>query len=217
MLDSLIVRQEVSEADIVKLASLLADFYKKASPVPTTAPEYPERLAADLQAAQHDLSRTDYGLTKDLPEFVIHSQLQFLEKNRDLFEARGREGRIVEGHGDLRPEHVCLEYQPVIIDCLEFNRQLRILDAASELAFLALECERLGWPEIGTHLIDAYSQHADDWPSQEILGFYRTYHAVVRAKIAIWHLKDDTILDKVTWAAKAEEYLRMAARMPKAA
>jgi uncharacterized protein len=217
MLDSLIVRHQVSDADVLKLASLLANFYKKASPVPMRASEYPERLAADLQAAQHDLTRAEYGLTTDLAESVIHSQLQFLEKNPDLFKARARKGRIVEGHGDLRPEHVCLEPQPVIIDCLEFNRKLRILDAASELAFLALECERLGAPEIGKHLINAYSKQAGDWPSQKLLEFYRTYHAAVRAKIAVWHLKDGPILDRTTWVVKAEEYLRMAARMTKAA
>jgi aminoglycoside phosphotransferase family enzyme len=196
---------------------MLANFYKKASPAPMPASEYPKRLAADLEAAQDDLTRTEYGLTTDLAESVIHSQLEFLENNRDQFEARARQGRIVEGHGDLRPEHVCLESQPVIIDCLEFNRKLRIVDAASELAFLALECERLGSTEIGTHVINAYSQLAHDWPSQELLEFYRAYHAAVRAKIAIWHLKDDAILDRTTWVAKAEEYLRMAARLTKAA
>jgi aminoglycoside phosphotransferase family enzyme len=217
MLDYLIVRHEVTEADVLKLASLLADFYKKASPIPMTASKYAERLAADLEAAQHDLTRTECGLTADLAESVIHSELQFLEKNRHLFEARERDGRIVEGHGDLRPEHVCLESQPVIIDSLEFNRRLRILDAASELAFLALECERLGSPEIGRHVFNAYSQHTDDWPSPELLKFYRTYHAAIRAKIAIWHLKDGAILDKATWISKAEQYLRMASGMTKAA
>jgi aminoglycoside phosphotransferase family enzyme len=217
MLDSLILRHEVSEPDLSKLASLLASFYKEASPAPMPASEYSERLAADLEAAQHDLTGKEYGLTADLAESVIHSQLQFLERNRDLFEARAREGKIVEGHGDLRPEHICLEAQPVVIDCLEFNRQLRILDAASELAFLALECERIGAPEIGKHLISAYSEQADDWPSRGLLEFYRTYHAAVRAKIAIWHLKDDAILDKATWVSKAEQYLRMATGITKAA
>jgi aminoglycoside phosphotransferase family enzyme len=53
-------------------------------------------------------------------------------------------GKIIEAHGDLWPEHICLEDKPVIIDCLEFNRALRILDTVSELAFLALECEQRG-------------------------------------------------------------------------
>jgi len=124
---------------------------------------------------------------------------------------------IIEAHGDLRPEHVCLEAQPVIIDCLEFNRSLRILDAASELAFLALECERLGAPEIGKQLLNVYREQTGDPAPNALLEFYRAHHAVVRAKIAIWHLKDDTILDEAHWVAKAEQYLRMASSMSEAA
>ena len=55
------------------------------------------------------LTRPQYGLDRDLAESLIRSQLDFLDKNSDLLEARVREGRIIEAHGDLRPEHVCLE------------------------------------------------------------------------------------------------------------
>jgi len=217
MLDSLIVRHEVSKKDVLKLASMLANFYKKATPVSMTASRYCKRLAADLENARRDLTRTRCGLDRDLAESVIRPQLDFLDKNSDLLEARTREGTILEAHGDLRPEHICLEAQPVIIDCLEFNRSLRILDAASELSFLALECERLGAPEIGKQLVDVYREQTGDWAPNELLEFYRAYHAAVRAKIAIWHLKDDDILDEAHWVAKAEQYLKMTACMGKAA
>jgi aminoglycoside phosphotransferase family enzyme len=45
------------------------------------------------------------------------------------------------------------------------------------------------------------------------MEFYRAYHAVVRAKIAVWHLNDVTIPDGAHWIAKAEQYLTMAARL----
>jgi aminoglycoside phosphotransferase family enzyme len=217
MLDSLIVRGEVSESDVLKLAAMLAGFYAKATRVSMTAQQYRDRLAADLEAARRDLTHGEFDCRSDLAESVIQEQLGFLVKNPNLAVDRAREGRIIEGHGDLRPEHVCLKSQPVIIDCLEFNRNLRILDAASELAFLALECERLGAPEIGKQLLHAYQAQARDWPSNELLEFYRAYHAVVRARIAIWHLRDDSILDKPAWIAKAEHYLKMAAHLCMAA
>ena len=37
-------------------------------------------------------------------------------------------GRIVDGHGDMRPELVCLLHPPVVIDALEFNPRLRRVD-----------------------------------------------------------------------------------------
>ena len=217
MLDSLIADRSVSAQDVSKLASVLATFYKKAAPVRMPPSQYLRRLAADLESARRVLIRKEYGVTGDLVDSVIRAQLKFLEKNHDEVESRARQGKIVEGHGDLRPEHVCLESQPVVIDCLEFNRNLRLVDAASELAFLALECERLGAPEIGTRLLNTYSELTDDRPSIALLGFYRAYHAAVRAKIAIQHLDDDAIQDRTVWVAKAEHYLLLAQRMTKAA
>ena len=217
MLDNLIARCAVSAQDVLKLASKLVNFYKKAKPVLMTGSQYCKRLSADLVSAQRELTRTAYGLNTDLVESVIRRQWEFLQSNANLLEARAREGRIIDAHGDLRPEHVCLQAEPVIIDCLEFNRKLRILDAASELAFLALECERLGGAKIAKRLLNAYSELADDWPSNALLTFYRAYHAVIRAKIAIWHLKDDAISDRAHWIAKAEQYLTTAARISEAA
>ena len=210
MLDNLIDCNAISEQDVLKLTSKLVAFYKKATPVLNTGSQYCKRLTEDLESAQRELTQAAYRSTKDLAQSVIHPQLEFLGTNSNLIEARAREGRVIDAHGDLRPEHVCLEPEPVIIDCLEFNRNLRILDAASELAFLALECERLGGPEIGKRILKTYSELAEDWPSDALLAFYRAYHAVVRAKVAIWHLKDDTILDRAHWVAKADQYLTMA-------
>jgi uncharacterized protein len=39
---------------------------------------------------------------------------------------------------------------PAIIDCLEFSRQLRLVDPVDELVFLWLECERLGAGWVGS-------------------------------------------------------------------
>ena len=57
---------------------------------------------------------------------------------------RVRDRRIIDGHGDLRPEHIWLGDPVKIIDCLEFNPRLRAVDPFDEIAFLSLECERLG-------------------------------------------------------------------------
>jgi aminoglycoside phosphotransferase family enzyme len=209
MLDSLIATGELSEDDVQKLALLLTNFYRKATPVAMTASKYCNRLAADLDSAFQELTTAKYGVTSTLVRSAIEPQLKFIEANRDLFRARCQERRIIEGHGDLRPEHVCLEPRPVIIDCLEFNRGLRIVDTVSELMFLALECERLGRPEIGNLLLSVYGKETGDLPPDRLLGFYRAYHSAVRAKIAIWHLKD-SMVDFSKWVGKAERYLRLA-------
>ncbi len=211
MLDSLIAEHAVSSQDVLNLASKLVDFYSKATPILMNASQYRRGLIADMESAQQELKTTTYGAPADLVDSAVRGQIDFIQRNPELIESRPREGRIVEAHGDLRPEHVCLESKPVIIDCLEFNRKLRILDPASELAFLALECERLGGPEIGKRLLQAYSDLTEDRPAASLLTFYRAYHAIIRAKVAIWHLKDEAISDRDHWLARAEQYLRSAA------
>lgn len=63
---------------------------------------------------------------------------------------------VIEAHGALRPEHVCLE-GPVVIDCLEFKHERRLLDPVSELSFLAFECRRLSAGWVGDHILTGFS------------------------------------------------------------
>jgi aminoglycoside phosphotransferase family enzyme len=217
MLDEIIGRHSVSEADVLKLASVLVAFYKNAPSVRLTGPQYRHRLSAHLEAARNELSKPDYRLPLNLAESATSSQLEFLRQNPTLFDSRAEAGKIIDAHGDLRPEHICMEQLPVIIDCLEFNRNLRTLDAASELTFLALESARLGAPRIGEVIFKKYREETGDRPKEELLAFYKGYHACIRAKIAIWHLKDDSTPDQAIWIAKATHYLNMVAGFGKAA
>ena len=125
-----------------------------------------------------------------------------------------REGRIVEGHGDLRPEHIYLSAEPAVVDCLEFCRELRELDPLDDLAFLALECELLGQPDVGRWFLEIYERLTSDrlcWP---LVRFYRGYRILRRAKIAAWHLEDPAAPDPARFAAKATRYLELAEPAP---
>jgi len=176
-----------------------------------TASEYRKRLTDDIRANRRELEKPDYALPADLLESITRAQLEFLEQEQELLDRRAQNGKIIEAHGDLRPEHICLEREPVIIDCLEFNRDFRILDTASELAFLALECERLGAPQVGDLILETYSDETGDRPPVQLLAFYKSYHACLRAKIAVWHLKDHVINDAAKWTGRARHYLHLAA------
>ena len=79
-----------------------------------------------------------------------------------MLRARVRGRRIVEGHGDLRPEHVCLIEPPVVIDGLEFDLRLREVDPFDELSFLGLECVIAGDAAIGPQLIARCADALDD-------------------------------------------------------
>jgi aminoglycoside phosphotransferase family enzyme len=210
MLDQAIASGTWSEDSVRRVSSVLANFYSSAARILTTAEEQLHQLKQELLSSRDDLLNPQ-TVNPNLIESAVNSGLNFIEDRRELFEERVRSEKIVEGHGDMRPEHICLEQEPVIIDCLEFNKDLRILDPVSELTFLYMECDRLGAPEVGTLILKTYLKLTGDNPAPELMHFYRSYHASVRAKVAIWHLRDHTVHDIQKWTQRAEQYLRMAA------
>jgi aminoglycoside phosphotransferase family enzyme len=94
----------------------------------------------------------------------------------DWFAQRIEEGRIRDCHGDLRAEHVYAEPgQFQIIDCIEFNQRFRYIDVASEVAFLAMDLERLGAPDAVRQFVQAYVRASRDVDLYRLLDFYCGY------------------------------------------
>jgi len=211
MLDSMIRARSASADDLRAVVGALCRFYRGSQPVAMAPPEYRGRFAAGIDDNLRELSAREFALPLATIEPACAGQRAFLERRAALFDARARAGRIVEAHGDLRPEHVCLEPAPQIIDCLEFSRDFRLLDAADELGFLALECERLGATWMRQAIFDAYAAQTGDAPPPALLHFYQSYRACTRAKIAMWHLKEPGRTDAAKWTAQASDYLRLAA------
>jgi uncharacterized protein len=209
MLDHLVRTGKVSLGDIDTLVRRLCDFYRQCPPAAIAPAEYRQDFTDGIAACRHVLVRPAYNLSADLVEQVCARQLAFLS-HTDLLDARVHAGRIVEGHGDLRPEHICLVTEPQIIDCLEFSLRLRTLDAADELGFLALECERLGAPQIGGQILAAARGENGDTVPDVLVEFYQSYRALVRAMLAILHLQEADVQDPAKWAARAAHYLELA-------
>ncbi|MFI5366973.1 MAG: AAA family ATPase, partial [Candidatus Binatia bacterium] len=107
----------------------------------------------------------------------------FLARHDDLFRRRQAEQRIRDGHGDLRAEHICCTNGLAIVDCVEFNPRFRHCDVASDIAFLAMDMEDLGYAECATHLVDCYALQAADPELRRLLPFYSCYRAYVRGKV----------------------------------
>lgn len=210
MLDYLIAHDAVREPDIRNAALLLANFYKESSAIQISAAQYRAQFKQDINHNLRGLHRTVYGLDAGLIEHIHEAQLKLLRGEPTLFDRRVAEGRIIEGHGDLRPGHICLEPEPVIFDCLEFNRQFRTVDPADELSFLSMECERLGASFVGREFFGVYTQITNDRPPERLVQFYKSYRACLRARLAIWHTHELEESEWPKWRNLANEYLRLA-------
>ncbi|HEX6198973.1 MAG TPA: hypothetical protein VF150_01830 [Thermoanaerobaculia bacterium] len=210
MLDRAIEDGTVREEDVDRAAGLLAGFYRDAPPVEITPAEYRERFRRDLEEIRRELSLFDLRLPAGRLEEVVGALLGFVEERGRKLGRRVAAGRIVEAHGDLRPEHVCLTPEPVVIDCLEFSRAFRLLDPADELAFLSLECERLGAAWVGERFVEVYRAETGDRPPPDLFRFYQAFRAALRAKLAAWHTRDDERRNGAEWLAEAADYLEWA-------
>jgi aminoglycoside phosphotransferase family enzyme len=210
MLDERIRRKELRPEQMRDLARVLARFYQSCPDAGLGPEQYRASFAEAIEINQRELAAVDHELPHDTVRNLHAAQVDFLHREAALFDARVIAGHVVEGHGDLRPEHICLNEQPAIIDCLEFNRRFRLVDPADELSFLAMECERLGAASVGDELLEGYTKTSGDRPPQRLLKFYRVYRACLRARLSIWHTRELEPTQWSKWQARAREYLRLA-------
>ncbi|SDP51365.1 hypothetical protein SAMN05660330_03005 [Desulforhopalus singaporensis] len=110
---------------------------------------------------------------------------QQYQKHTELFAKRRREGFVRECHGDLHLGNITLiDNEPVIFDGIEFNPDLRWIDTMSELAFLLMDLDEKGYPELGARTLNSYLEITGDFQGLALLRFYQVYRAMVRAKVA---------------------------------
>ena len=108
----------------------------------------------------------------------------FLDANEGLLERRVQEGRIREGHGDLHAGNICFTDAGIVAyDCIEFEPRFRCGDVANDLAFLAMDLDQRGYPAFATWIVKRYATVTDDAELRGLVGFYKTYRAVVRGKV----------------------------------
>lgn len=212
MLDRRIARGNWHYAELEALAHRLAWFFATARRVRLSLPQLLARIKAELRATPNAFEIAGEPQLRTAAKRIVRRLEGFLQRRGHLLRQRIRRRRLVDGHGDLRPEHVYLKGEPCIIDCLEFRADLRELDPVSELAYLALECRRLGGPGIAARLLRRYRSRTQDKTPPELLRFYTGFNALVRARIALQHLSEPGTRTSKEWTNRAATYLEIADR-----
>ena len=124
-------------------------------------------------------------LNADQAREIEEWQLAFLQ-DEARFAARIEAGRVRDGHGDLRLEHVYFQRDGSIsiIDCIEFNDRFRFGDVCSDIAFLSMDLAWHGRVDLAERLLARYSRATHDFGLYSVVDFYESYRAFVRGKIA---------------------------------
>lgn len=130
------------------------------------------------------LHHLDAGLDPEVCDRIEALVTRYLDGRSELFATRIDEGFVRDGHGDLQAEDIfVLADGPRILDCLEFDERYRVADVLADVAFLAMDLERLGRADLGRRFLDLCREmSAWSWPPS-LAHHYIAYRAHVRAKV----------------------------------
>jgi predicted kinase len=165
------------------------------------------RLASRVRADLRDLAEV---APRGLDDAALRAfATAALQRHRDEIDDRARDGLWRDGHGDLRAEHVVLGDPIAIVDRVEFDPDLRRIDVASDLAFLAMDLEALGAGWAARRLVEAYAAAGGRPASAGLQAFLAWQRALVRLKIAL--LRGDAasagrlreVADALAWRERA--------------
>lgn len=184
-LSVLVTGGEVGRTELSELATILAQFHRNASRGSAidqagTAEALRQRWRTLLHGSPpHPLTELEPALVHRIEELAT----RFVDGRAPLFAQRIENGRILDGHGDLLTEDIfALADGFRILDCLDFDDSLRAVDGLDDAAFLAMDLEFLGRPDLAEGFLDDYLGASHDSPPAALRHHYIAYRAMVRAK-----------------------------------
>ncbi|KLL10797.1 AAA family ATPase [Protofrankia coriariae] len=186
-LSSMISMGRRVDGQLRALARLLAAFHQR-------CPTSPEIAEAGSPATLEGLWQESLTGIAPFSGMLIDSSAideigrlapRYLAGRAALLAERQRAGWIRDGHGDLLADDIyCLDDGPRILDCIEFDRRLRLGDVLGDIAFLAMDLERLGAADAAERFLTWYGEFAGEKHPPSLRHLYIAYRALVRAKVS---------------------------------
>ncbi len=174
----------------------------------------PEKL---LEATNQNYQQTEKYIG------VVQSQNQYQETkaftdrfcktNVSLLKERVKQGLIRECHGDLHLKNICYwQDQIQLFDRIEFNEPFRFVDVMYDVAFTVMDLDFRGCTELANVFLNTYLEYTGDWEGVQVLPFYLTRQAYVRAKVSSLMLDDPNISEEEKQESReqAKQYYHLA-------
>lgn len=216
-------RGELTDLHIDALAEQIAHFHLSIPQVPA---------GHSLNSADAIVAPMRQNFEQIRPLLSEQSDLQQLDalldwtetsiaRLRPLLKQRAQQGFIRECHGDLHLGNATIiDDKVVLFDCIEFNEPFRLIDIASDAAFLAMDLEDRGLKCQARRFINGWLERTGDYASLELLSLYKAYRALVRAKVSLFrlHQEQDAVERRVilrqyrSYANLAESYSAIPSR-----
>jgi uncharacterized protein len=215
---SAIGRDALDRGDVIATARTIESFHAGTARMPAT--RWSQHVAAAWHENLDELTEAGGGTpAAGRADAWRRFAAGFLRCRAAEMDERASSGRVVDGHGDLRAEHVVLGAGSVtIVDRLEFDPHLRHVDVADDVAFLVMDLHALGAGWAADLLLSAYRDAGGDPGDATLVAGFAVHRAQVRAKIAFLraaqlggaaaerrrssalHLLD--VADRLAWSAR---------------
>ncbi|MFW5921067.1 MAG: AAA family ATPase [Polyangiales bacterium] len=189
--DVMLQEGRLEHRHLAALASRLASFHARARcDEETSRFGTPEAIGVNVR---ENFEQTRESVREHLAEEQAREieawQLGFLDEHGALFQRRIEEGRVRDGHGDLRLEHAYFtgegeDVEVTLIDCIEFNERFRFADTCADVAFLSMDLAFQGRMDLAERFLWLYAREANDFELYRLVDFYESYRAYVRGKVA---------------------------------
>jgi uncharacterized protein len=193
---NLLKKTKIDKKNIEDLALILANFYSQS---PSSEQIHSSGAWKNIQENceenfKQTMSFAGEILDKRIFQIIQSASLSFLRRRKELFDNRSESGKIRDCHGDLRTGHIYFADDGIqIIDCIEFNDRFRYHDIASDIAFLAMDLDYEGFPQIASHFLNAYVKYSNDQDVFVLIDFYKCYRAFVRCKVNCMRLQEGSL------------------------
>jgi aminoglycoside phosphotransferase family enzyme len=184
-MDVLLGKENVSGEHVQEIAAIVAEFHSRIDIIKEKgygSAEIVRKQIDDLKDFRETVEE-GCGLGEKV-DFIVGKCDEFIGKNQEMFSKRQEKGRIRDCHGDLHSANIFITERIVIFDCIEFSKDFRFVDTASEIAFMAMDLDAFGREDLSKFFIDSYVKFSGDTEALEMLRIYKCYRANVRAKIA---------------------------------
>jgi uncharacterized protein len=185
-LHQLVARDPASTEHLDRVSERLAGYYCGQSSSPALA-EWGKIEKLQISTSENfEQIEPFVGTLLTAPALTVirHYTNQFFYAQELLLNRRRAEGHILDGHGDLRLEHIHVTEEAVsIFDCVEFSERLRCVDTASDVAFLAMDLDYQDRQDLASRFVQHISKELSDPDLHKLLDFYKCYRACVRGKV----------------------------------
>jgi uncharacterized protein len=211
-----LAKNRVSAEDMIQLATTIATVHGNAFRLEQSHEGFAQRTLAQAKE-NFDFLFSEPLLSQDPALQKLESwTATCFENDRQHFENRTKNGAIRECHGDLHCGNIVYwKGHWVPFDGIEFNADYSWIDVMNDIAFLVMDLQEYGHPELSSVFLNAYLEQTGDYQSLKILKWYMVYRALVRAKVAVMRARQLFEVQRLSiqQIVSARAYIHLAEQM----